>query len=362
MTEKVSCLKKDPISLPAALPRLLLDWYDKNARPLPWRADDDPYRVWVSEIMLQQTGAEVVSGYYARFLEAFPTVGALAEADQQALLKLWEGLGYYARVRNMQKAARIVRDTYGGRFPDTYESLLALPGVGGYTAGAIASICYSRPTPAVDGNVVRVIARIAGITEEITEAVKQRIGEALRAIYPMDRAGDFTQSLMELGAVICVPNGKPSCMGCLTGTPCPAAGLCAAYRDGTALSLPVKKRKPEKKREERTVFLLTCDGRLALRQRDEGGLLGGLWELPNVPGTLTDQDAVAQATAWGVRPCGIRSAVRASHVFTHIRWDMVCFTLECREASDRFVWVTGEELRQTYSLPTAFRKFLAPSP
>ncbi|SHI01817.1 A/G-specific DNA-adenine glycosylase [Sporobacter termitidis DSM 10068] len=340
------------IALPQLLPQALLAWYNKNARALPWRKDRDPYRVWVSEIMLQQTGAEVVARYYPRFLEAFPTVQALAGADEHALMKRWEGLGYYARARNMQKAARVIAEKYAGVFPDTYEALRELPGVGDYTAGAVASICFDRPTPAVDGNVIRVVARIAGIGDEITDAVKKSIAEALRAIYPTDRPGDFTQSLMELGAVVCLPNGQPRC------ALCPAAGLCAALRDGTALSLPVKKRKPEKKREERTVFLLSCGGSLALRHRENSGLLGGLWELPNVSGALDEAGAVRQAEAWGTRPAALIKALRRSHIFTHIRWDMVCYEIACREKTPDFTWVTARELRESYALPTAFSKFL----
>lgn len=339
-------------ALPPELPGILLAWYDQNARPLPWRADGDPYRVWVSEIMLQQTVAEVAARYYPYFLEAFPTVQALAEADLQALLKLWEGLGYYARARNMHKAARVICENYGGVFPNTYDALRRLPGVGGYTAGAVASICFNLPTPAVDANVARVVARIAGITEEITAAVKTRMENALRDIYPADRTGDFTQSLMELGALVCIPNGAPRC------SQCPVSSLCAAYRDGTALSLPVKKRKPEKRREERTVFLLSSDGRLALRRRDGAGLLGGLWELPNVPGMLTEAEAVAQAESWGVVPEALKKAVRKSHAFTHIRWDMVCYELECRKTVPTFFWVARHGLQKSYPLPTAFKKFI----
>jgi A/G-specific adenine glycosylase len=351
MTE-YSALNKDKFALPPELPRLLLDWYDRNARPLPWRRDRDPYRVWVSEVMLQQTGVEVVKEYYARFLEVFPTVERLAEADEAVLLKLWEGLGYYARARNMQKAARTVCDEYGGNFPDTYEALRLLPGVGPYTAGALASICFDLPAPAVDGNVVRVVTRVAGIRDEITDDVKKSIGTALRAVYPQKRRGDFTQSLMELGAVVCLPNGAPKC-----GI-CPIAGLCTAKRDGDAAALPIKPKKQPKRQEEHTVFLLKCLGGTALRRREGAGLLGGLWELPNVPGLLGEAEAVGQASRWGVRPAELKKATRRSHVFTHIRWDMVCYEIECLEPAAEFTWAGDGALRDTYSLPTAFRKFL----
>jgi A/G-specific adenine glycosylase len=344
--------EKSLYALPAGLPRLLLSWYDRNARPLPWRRDRDPYHVWISEVMLQQTGVEAVKKYYGRFLEAFPTVGALAEAGEQALLKLWEGLGYYTRAKNLQRAARHIVREYGGRFPDSYEAIAALPGVGPYTAGAIASICFDLPTPAVDGNVIRVITRIAGISDTVTEAVKKRIGDALRAIYPPERRGDFTQSLMELGAVVCVPNGPPKCDSC------PAHALCRARKDGTALSLPVKAPKADKRRETRTVFILTCEDRLALRRRDGGGLLAGLWELPNVAGRLDETDAVATAAGWGARPAALLKATERRHVFTHVRWDMTCYHIRCRKQAPDFIWATPDELQRTYPLPTAFKKCL----
>lgn len=344
--------EKSIYPLPAALPKLLLSWYDQNARPLPWRRDRDPYHVWISEVMLQQTGVEAVKKYYNRFLEAFPTIDALANAEEQALLKLWEGLGYYTRAKNLQKAARLIVREYGGLFPDSYEKIAALPGIGPYTAGAIASICFNLPTPAVDGNVIRVITRLAGIPDTVTEAVKKHIADALREIYPPERRGDFTQSLMELGAVVCVPNGPPKCDSC------PAGALCKAKKDGTALSLPVKAPKADKRQETRTVFILTCGDRLALRRRDGGGLLAGLWELPNVAGQLDDTAAVAMAAGWGARPTALLKATERRHVFTHVRWDMTCYHIRCITQAPDFVWVTPDELRSTYPLPTAFKKCL----
>jgi A/G-specific adenine glycosylase len=343
---------KDIFELPRVLPQRLLAWYGQNARLLPWRKDTDPYHVWLSEIMLQQTGVEVVKAYYTRFLEAFPTVEALSAADGQKVLKLWEGLGYYSRARNLIKTARLITGDCGGRFPELIGDIAKLPGIGPYTAGAIASICFNQPTPAVDGNVLRVIARVAGIEDAVTDSVKKRIAASLEAIYPADRRGDFTQSLMELGAVVCIPNGAPNCAYC------PVSDICAAFRDGTALSLPVKKQKQAKRLQALTVFLLSCGGSLALRRRADSGLLAGLWELPNVPGILDETEAVTLAADWGVRPLALKKASRRSHVFTHVKWDMLCYTVECAAQPPGFTWVSREALSDTYALPTAFKKLL----
>lgn len=351
VSDKEKANKAGPV-LPQILPQRLLAWYDQNARPLPWRRDTNPYHVWISEIMLQQTGVEVVKSYYARFLEAFPTIEALAEADEQTVLKLWEGLGYYSRARNLMKTARIIARENGGRFPDTYEEIAKLPGIGPYTAGAIASICFNLPVPAVDGNVVRVVARIAGIDEEVTESVKKRMTASLKMVYPPDRCGDFTQSLMDLGAVVCIPNGAPKC------PQCPAADICTANRDGATLSLPVKGRKQAKKQQELTVFLLCCGDNIALRRRESGGLLAGLWELPNVPGILNETGAAALAAQWGVKPRALIKALRRGHVFTHIRWDMLCYVIECASQPPSFTWVSREQLSDTFALPTAFKKLI----
>lgn len=351
MSDKAKANKTDPI-IPKILPRRLLSWYDKNARPLPWRRDTNPYHVWISEIMLQQTGVEIVKAYYARFLEAFPTIAALAGGDEEKGLKLWEGLGYYSRARNLMKAARLIVREYGGRFPDTYEEILRLPGIGPYTAGAISSICFNLPVPAVDGNVVRVISRIAGIEEEITESIKKRMSASLKMVYPADRRGDFTQSLMELGAVICIPNGVPKC------PQCPVADVCAANKDGIAPSLPVKRQKPAKKQQKLTVLLLSYGGSIALRRRGSGGLLSGLWELPNAPGLLGENEAVALASEWGVQPVSLTKSLRRSHTFTHIRWDMLCYVIECTVQPPAFTWVNREQLSDEYMLPTAFKKLV----
>lgn len=337
----------------AALPGLLLAWYGENARDLPWRRDREPYRILVSEIMLQQTRAEVVKNYYPRFLEALPTLGALARCGEGTLLKLWEGLGYYSRARNLQKAAQKIEFGLGGRFPDTYEGLRELPGVGPYTAGALASICFDLPVPAADGNVLRIMSRIAGFDAPIDlPAAKQSVTDALAAIYPESRRGDFTQSLMELGAVVCLPNGAPKCGAC------PAAELCFAKRNNAIARLPVKSRKQPRRVEDRTVLLLVCEGRIALRRREGEGLLGGLWELPNVPGALDAQAVLDLAAQWETEPLALTRRFSRAHVFTHIRWEMTCCAVECGARSHSFVWADRGELEREYALPSAFRKLL----
>ena len=258
------------------LPIPLLQWYHENARVLPWRSDPTPYHVWVSEIMLQQTRVAAVLGYYARFMEALPAVADLAAVEEDRLMKLWQGLGYYNRARNLQKAARQIVEEHGGVFPDTYEAIRALAGVGDYTAGAVASIAFGLPEPAVDGNVLRVVSRLTGDGGDITRPdVKKRMGAALREVIPLDAPGDFNQALMDLGAMVCLPNGEPLCPRC------PARGFCAALREGRTAELPVKAAKKARRVEERTVFLIFYQKKVALRRRPAKGLLAGLWEYPN---------------------------------------------------------------------------------
>ena len=332
------------------LPGLLLPWYAQNKRDLPWRENRDPYRVWLSEIMLQQTRVEAVRGYYARFLTALPTVQALADCDEQQLLKLWEGLGYYNRARNLQKAAKIIAQT---GFPDSYEGWLALPGVGEYTAGAVASICFDRPVAAVDGNVLRVLSRYQADPSPITEpAVKKQVKAALEAVYPAEQPGAFTQALMELGATVCVPNGAPKC------EKCPLSGQCKAFLQEKTADFPVKAAKKERKIQQRAVFLLRCGDKLALEKRPARGLLAGLWQLPNVEGVLTAEQAAAQAAQWGCEPHDVLSIRQKKHIFTHITWEMEGFELVCGQENDRFVWATPAQLEEEYPLPTAFRQFL----
>lgn len=338
-------------SLPSLLPQLLLPWYERDRRALPWREDRDAYHIWVSEIMLQQTRVEAVKGYYARFLAELPTVQALAQCDDEKLHKLWEGLGYYSRVRNLKKAAQVIVSQHRGVFPQTYQELLALPGIGEYTAGAIGSIAFNLPTPAVDGNVLRVCARLTEDRSPIDlPETKKKVHAALAAIYP-ENAGDFTQALMELGATLCGPNWKPRCESC------PCASLCLSHQRGTAETLPVKSPKKAKRQEERTVFIFSCDGCYALRKRPNRGLLAGLWEFPNVSGKLEVPQALEAAEDMGVGPRNLLRQVERKHIFTHIQWNLRGYYLEVAKKPDCFRWFTGEEIRAQAALPTAFRQF-----
>ena len=335
----------------AELPELLLSWYDAGHRELPWRQTRSPYHIWLSEIMLQQTRVEAVKGYYVRFLAALPTVEALAVCDDDALHKLWEGLGYYSRVRNLKKAAQVIVEQYGGVFPREYDRVLALPGIGAYTAGAICSIAFNQPTPAVDGNVLRVFSRLMEDPSPIDlPETKRRVTAALAAIYP-DRAGDFTQALMELGATLCGPNRAPEC------GKCPCASICLACQRGTAQTLPVKAPRKQKRQENRTVFLLSCDGSYALEKRPEKGLLAGLWQFPNLPGTLDTRQALEAVRQMGLNPRDITREISRKHIFTHIQWNLKGIYLEVAEPSGDFIWFTAEQIRTQAALPTAFRQF-----
>lgn len=335
-----------------ALPKLLLPWYAENARDLPWRRNQDPYRVWVSEIMLQQTRVEAVIGYYDRFMRAFPTVQALAEAEEAQVLKLWEGLGYYSRARNLQKTAGLLVQEHDGVFPDTAEALRKLPGIGAYTAGAIASICFERPSAAVDGNVLRIMTRITAEESPIDwNATKQGIGARLEEVYPQGRCGDFTQALMELGACVCTPK-SPKC------AECPVGAICVARQRNTVENYPVKLPKAAKRVEERTVFLLRCGEKYAICRREEKGLLAGLWQFPNCSGALSPELAVQWVGDAGAEPAGLIKEVHRTHIFTHIRWEMTGYLLECRKPCAGFTWADRNELENVHMLPTAFRMFL----
>ena len=334
----------------------LLDWYRGHARALPWRADREPYHVWLSEIMLQQTRVEAVRGYYARFLAAAPDVFALAALPEAQLLKLWEGLGYYNRARKAQECAREIA-ARGGVWPDTVEGLLVLPGIGPYTAGAIASIAYGLPEPAVDGNVLRVLARVTEDPSPVTkQSVKKSYELLLRPVYeenPGSR-GELTQALMELGACVCVPNGAPKC------ALCPLQGFCRAKMNGSWDTLPVKEAKKPRRQEQLTVFFLSCGSRYAVRRRPDTGLLAGLWELPNTEGTLSAQQALSLLEQWGLQPEQLQKVIERTHVFTHVEWHMRCCYVRVAEPGGDFTWVDGAEFSRSIALPTAFRMFWEP--
>ena len=332
------------------LPGVLVPWYRENRRELPWRANREPYRIWVSEIMLQQTRVEAVKGYYARFLDRLPDVEALASCDDDELHKLWEGLGYYSRVRNLKKAAQVIVSRHGGEFPRDHAAVRALPGIGDYTAGAICSIAFDLPTPAVDGNVLRVLARLRADGEPIDlPAVKKRVQGELAEIYPADCPGEFTQALMELGATVCVPNGEPKCGAC------PCREFCEGREQWQLF--PAKLPKKAKKQEDRTVFLLHCGENWAIEKRPNKGLLAGLWQFPNVAGHLGAAEAVAWAEEMGLHPRHVERSMDRHHIFTHIRWDLRGWFLEVEEMAGGFTWLTLDEIDEQAALPTAFRQF-----
>lgn len=328
------------------LPIPLLAWYRDNARDLPWRRDPDPYRVWVSEIMLQQTRVAAVLGYFQRFMEAFPTVRDLAEAPEDQLMKLWQGLGYYSRARNLQKAARQIMTDFDGVFPTDYKSIRSLAGVGDYTASALASICFGQPTPAVDGNLLRVAARILADDTDITTAKgKKHFTEALAQVIPLAEPGKFNQAMMDLGATVCLPNGAPLC------DKCPAADFCQARIQGRTGELPVRPAKKPRKVEERKVFFLFHDGRVALRRRPAKGLLAGLWEYPN---TLAEEPPPIPAE-------GLTFAGTGVHIFTHVEWRMTAWKdrLDTPDLPEGWVWADRAALADQYAVPSAFAPFQA---
>lgn len=331
----------------------LLHWYEKQARVLPWRENSDPYRVWVSEIMLQQTRVEAVIPYYNRFMENFPDIKALALAGEETVLKLWEGLGYYSRARNLKKAGEIIYYEYDGEFPSEYEKIRKLPGIGKYTAGAVSSIAFGNPCAAVDGNVLRVITRLGEIGTDIkNEKFKNQVSEMLEKIYPSNHCSEFTQSLMELGAVVCVPGGEPRC-----GV-CPLNEKCRAYQNNSWQQYPVKAVKAERKRIDKTVLILYTKETIAVKKRGEQGLLAGLWELPNIDKKMNLTEIKQWLKEKGIEVTQVKKHKTAKHIFTHLEWHMSCYRVECMGEQGDFKWVSKEELDDMIALPTAFRKCL----
>ena len=363
----------------------LFDWYEANARILPWRLEPTPYHVWISEIMLQQTRVEAVRGYYDRFLKTLPTIEDLANASEDVLLKLWEGLGYYSRVRNLQKAAKVVVDEYGGNLPASYKELLKLPGIGSYTAGAISSIAFGIPVSAVDGNVLRIAKRLSGSFDDITKAsVKKQLEIDFTAITPEDAAGAFNQSLMDLGATICIPNGRPLC------EKCPVMHLCMAFKKDLQSQIPVKPKKKGRRIEEKTVFVLECDGKLVLHKRANKGLLAGLWELPNIEGKSSIdkvQDMLKRSSHKDeFADIELISLGEGKHIFSHVEWHMIGFHIKYKNSEqmerfcgqlmqndsaivdnslikeelnylDNYLIIPYEEVIESYALPSAFESY-----
>ncbi len=334
----------------------LLLWYDGHARVLPWREDNSPYRVWVSEIMLQQTRVEAVKPFFERFVRSLPDVQALAECPEDRLLKLWEGLGYYNRARNMQKAARIIVQEYGGEFPADYETLLSLPGIGHYTAGAIGSIAFGIRMPAVDGNVLRVLSRVKASHEDILrQSVKTAMEQEVQKIIPADRAGDFNQALIEVGAVVCVPNGRAKCKEC------PLAFCCQAKAQNIVEELPKKKAKKKRRMEDKTVLVLREGSRVAIRKRPSEGLLAGLYELPNLEGHLSEDEVLERIRGWGLSPIRILPLAGAKHIFSHVEWRMTGYAVSLEEAENMdqngMFFIEAKETEAKYPIPAVFAAY-----
>lgn len=354
LDQPVPVVLGSPVLKEAVVP--LVNWYKSHKRDLPWRHDISAYRVWVSEIMLQQTRVEAVKPYYERFLRELPTVKDLAEVEEDRLLKLWEGLGYYNRVRNMQKAAQQVMVDFKGEFPDTYEAILSLTGIGSYTAGAISSFAYGLPKPAVDGNVLRVVSRLLASEEDIMKAsVRSAVEEALEEVIPVDAPGDFNQGLIELGAIVCVPNGEPKC------EECPVAHLCQARAKGIETELPVRAKAKARRIEKRTVLIFKDGDTLAIRKRPAKGLLAGLYELPNVEGHLTRKQVIEYSNSIGLAPIQVKKAENAKHVFSHVEWHMTGYEIKVDEleknCSEDMIFARKSELEEKYPIPSAFEAY-----
>lgn len=328
----------------------LIKWYQGNKRMLPWRNKKNPYYIWISEIMLQQTRIEAVKIYYERFIREIPDVQTLASIEEEKLLKLWEGLGYYSRAKNLKKAAMKICEEYNGQMPKTYEELIKLPGIGEYTAGAIASIAFNEKIPAVDGNVLRVISRIVGSLKDILlPETKKEVTTRLKQIMPKE-AGDFNEGLMELGERICIPNGEPLCKQC------PIRNWCISYEKGLTNEIPVRVKKIKRKKEKRLVFILQYQDRIAIRKRDEKGLLAGMYEFPNVLENK-NRDIGKILKGWNLQAIKVENIGEAKHVFSHIEWEMIGWSIEVQEKNEEFLWVKKEDIFEKYAIPEAFRYY-----
>lgn len=342
------------MSEPFLIAQPLLHWFWANHRVLPFRSDPTPYHVWVSEIMLQQTRVAAAVPYYERFVQELPDIPALAACEEERLLKLWEGLGYYSRVRNLQKAARIVCEQYGGQLPGDLAALKKLPGIGDYTAGAIASIGFGIPAPAVDGNVLRVFARLYNDEGDIMQpAVKAATTQKVMAQQPAEAPGDFNQALMELGALVCTP-GQPDCVAC------PLQALCLGRQSGNPARLPQKAPKRARKKCELTLCLAQdAAGRWLLQKRGEQGVLAGLWQPPVLAEEALDEKR-ALAAAQKLLPAAVllkEKPLKAKHIFTHLEWHMTAYVMAvpCTPPPEGCVWASPAQLEQEYTLPGAFK-------
>ena len=335
----------------------LLEWYQENKRILPWRENKTPYCIWISEIMLQQTRIEAVKKYYARFMRELPNIQELANVLEERLLKLWEGLGYYNRARNLQKAAKTIEEKYEGKMPSTYAELITLSGIGEYTAGAIASIAYNERIPAVDGNVLRVISRVTASDKDVLLAeTKNEVTEQLKVLMAKQKgnfqAGDFNEALMELGELICLPNGEPNCQEC------PLQKNCIAYKEGLTQELPKREKKLKRKEEDKTVFLfISKDNKIAVRKKNEKGVLNGMYELPNNEGRIEElKDIEEVLKQWNLKGMKIENIGEHQHIFTHITWKMMAYRIIVEKENEEFIWISKKQLEKDYALPTAFKK------
>ncbi|WP_242622654.1 A/G-specific adenine glycosylase [Lachnoclostridium sp. Marseille-P6806] len=356
--------------------RVLLSWYDGHRRVLPWREEPTPYHVWLSEIMLQQTRVEAARGYYERFLAALPDIRALAEAPEEQYMKLWEGLGYYSRVRNLHRAAVQIMEEYGGEMPADAAELKKLAGIGRYTAAAVSAIAFGRRAAAVDGNLQRIFTRLTGYRQNIKSAAalsaaeifwtarmdegaeefRNADGSPLEAPgSPRNYYGDCNQALMDLGAAVCLPNGGPHC------DECPWEHACVAHAEHCESRLPVLPKKRLRRVEERTVLVIRDAERTALRKRPAKGLLAGLYELPNTEGCLNEAEALEYVRSLGLSPLHIRGIGPAKHVFSHVEWHMTGYEVRVDELEERaapgLLLVETAEALTRYSIPSAFAAY-----
>ncbi|MBR6477377.1 MAG: A/G-specific adenine glycosylase [Lachnospiraceae bacterium] len=342
------------------IPPVLLKWYDGNKRILPWREEPDPYKVWVSEIMLQQTRVEAVKPYYERFMRTLPGIRELADAQEETLLKLWEGLGYYNRVRNLQRAARMIMEKHDGQMPADHGALLALPGIGSYTAGAIASIAFGIPKPAVDGNVLRVLARVRADERLVSdEKVRKAVEAEVEAVMPKDRPGDFNQAMMEIGACVCVPNGAPHCEAC------PLQRLCKAHEKGEEAAYPKKEAKRARTVEQKTVLLIEDENKVAITKRPQKGLLAGMYEFPCLPGYVSPDEVVDHLAKKGLKVLRVVPAGEAKHIFTHKEWHMQGFLVrvdelereESQSQTKDWIFIEPGDVKEKYPIPSAYEHY-----
>lgn len=330
---------------------LLLNWYQSNHRDLPWRKTKDPYLVWISEIMLQQTRIEAVKPYYERFIKRIPNIASLASIDENELLKLWEGLGYYNRARNLKKAAIKIMEEHNGIFPRTYEEIMKLPGIGEYTASAIASICFNELTPVVDGNVLRVFTRVRQDYRNVDEAsTKKAIRRELEKIIPLE-SGDFNEALMELGETICLV-GEPKCKEC------PLKDFCKAFKNNSWQDLPVKETKKAKKEKFYTVLLFIYKNKYALIQRKEEEMLSRLWQFPYLEKEMDEKKVINYLKKEHISYQSIKKDISYKHVFSHQIWHMQAYKIELNSYLEGYIWCTIKEMQEKYAIPSAFQPFL----